>query len=159
MEVRESFLDLLLLVQPYIVPNPGACPMNIAEARAEVSGLIDLCKGIATRDAMVELLPPPPPPPLPYGCTNTNNWETLSPTILKLEEHIGFCSTDDACFASILDHLQLDGELTEASETNCVDEPKLDAVPLELEIDASETICVEEPIEDSIIIDTFVFVE
>ena len=144
LDVRESSLDLLLIIQPNIVPTTGACPVNIAEARVEVSGLLNLCQGIATRGSM--LLPPPPPPPLPCGCTDYR--ENITPIILKLEEHIGFCRTDDVCFASILDYLELDSDFTEASETNCVDEPKLDAVPLELEITASETICVEEPTLD-----------
>ena len=134
LDVRESFLDLLLLVQPYVVPSPGSCPVSIAEAREEVSGLISLCKGIATRGSinddmlMTDLfLPPPPPPPLPYWCTADSNRESV-PTILKLEELIEVCRSDDVSFASILNYIDLDTETTNAiaSETNCVDEILLD---------------------------------
>ena len=40
--VRESFLDLLLVVQPCVLPTCGSCRVTISEARDDVKGLIDL---------------------------------------------------------------------------------------------------------------------
>ena len=67
--VRESFLDLLLVVQADVLPTHGSCPVTVSEARDDVKGLIDLCKDVAMRPAAVltvpsPTLPPPPPPPI-----------------------------------------------------------------------------------------------
>ena len=72
--VREAFLDLLIVMQPYFLPSEeNACATNIAEARQEVSQLVVLCKDIASRPPVPEhapsdfqeTLPPCAPPPVP----------------------------------------------------------------------------------------------
>jgi len=52
LDVREAFLDLLIIVQPYFIPDAAkTVSVNIAEARAEVKPLIDLCAALAKRSS------------------------------------------------------------------------------------------------------------
>ena len=72
LDVREAFLDLLIVVQPYFVPDvQRSNAANIAEARTEIKPLIDMCMHVATRAPVTtvldtirgnDMLPLPPMP-------------------------------------------------------------------------------------------------
>jgi len=92
--VREAFLDLLLICKPYFAPDDHkSTAANIAEARAEVRGFIELCGAVADRRAYSrvdvnpgkhdhlecgDLLPPPAPPPDDLECIYSADWTTMA---------------------------------------------------------------------------------
>ena len=142
--VRDLFAELLLEMRLVIMPSEFLCATaNIGSSRYDIRGIAELLKqvscsdplppvttnaGIATRSSTT-LLPPPPPPPLLFeGQGTCNRAIATMPTILKLEELIDICRTDEESFESILNYNDKVTETLIASETKCVDPTNLECV-------------------------------